>query len=161
MKTMLISTSLLESTYKKKSGTTSSYYWSSGSQVLPNRISISSTPLTAVRKKGRMLQHHSVGQFVGRFTMSEESPLKIYKPYNIRTQIWLYDDYPQFIGYGTIGITNAEGVIADTGDLVVLYTEDTNWETIRIFIFKGMGVNPDTMDEAMRHAAHLVSDASR
>lgn len=108
-----------------------------------------------------MLQHPSVGQFVGRFTRTEDSPLKLYRPFDIRTQIWLNEDYPQFLGYGTAGISDEAGKItdkSDTGDLLIFHTDssDAEWETIRIFVFMGMGRNPDTLEEAMRYASNLI-----
>jgi hypothetical protein len=84
---------------------------------------------------------------VGTFKMNEESPLKQFKPYTCRTQIWAVDEYPLFIGYGTTGITNEEGGIIDTGDLVVFYTND-NWSTIQISFFRGLG-NPDYLLNCM------------
>lgn len=74
-------------------------------------------------------------------------------------QIWLDEDYPQFIGYGTAGISDATGRItdkSDTGDLLVFYSDDTDWENIRIFFFAGMGRTPDARDAAMRYASRLI-----
>lgn len=157
----LIRQSVHEATYQLKEGTASSFYWQSGDKILPNRVTISRTQITEVRKKGRMLQHPSAGQFVGRFTKAEESPLKLYKPFHIRTQIWLYEDYPQFIGYGTAGISGMDGRItdkSDTGDLIIFFSEspEAEWKTIRIFVFMGMGRNPDTLEDAMRYASTLI-----
>ena len=50
------------------------------------------------------------------------------------------EQYPLFIGYGSIGISNNEGKItkeSDLGDLVILYTSD-DWQSIRIYYFTGM-----------------------
>lgn len=154
-----IKRTLHEAIYQRKEGTASSYYRQSGSSILPNRMSISQTSMTNVKKKGRMLLHHSVGQCVGRFTKAEHSPLKSHSPFDIRTQIWLNPDYPQFIGYGTAGISNEAGKVtneSDTGDLLVFYSDDADWKTIRVFIFMGMGRNPDTMDIAMSYARTLL-----
>lgn len=157
----LMKASLSEATYEKKAGTTTSYYWKSGSKILPNRASIKNVEITKVARKGRNLQDPLAGQFIGKFTIKEESPLKLHKPYNVRTQIWQNEDYPQFIGYGTIGISDAEGRVtdrSDTGDLLVFYSDDTDWENIRIFIFAGMGRTPDARDAAMRYANKLIND---
>ncbi len=157
----LMKASLSEATYEKKAGTTTSYYWKSGSRILPNRVSISNVEMTKVARKGRNLQDPLVGQFIGKFTIKEESPLKLHKPYNVRTQIWQHEYYPQFIGYGTIGISDAEGRVtdkSDTGDLLVFYSKDADWQTIRIFIFAGMGKNPEHRDCAMKYANKLIND---
>lgn len=152
----LLKKSLQEATYQRKEGTATSYYWKAGSRILPDRVGISKAPLTKVQKKGRMLLHQSVGQFAGNFKKLEQSPLKIYKPYTIRTQIWLNENFPQFLGYGTIGITSQEGGIKDTGDLIIFYSEEANQEIMRIFIFTGMGENPDMLDEAMKYTATII-----
>lgn len=140
--------------YTLKAGTKSSYYWAGGFSELPNRLSISrDTELTKVSRKGRNLLHPIVGQMIGSFTQKEVSRYKEYYPYVCRTQIWNVAEYPLLLGYGTIGITNQEGKVEDTGDLLVFYTPD-NWTTIKIFLFAGMG-NPDDMAEAMEYANQL------
>ncbi|MBS5895159.1 MAG: hypothetical protein KIC64_04970 [Prevotella buccae] len=157
----MIKASYQEATYQRKAGTSSSYYWQSGSRILPNRASITmENEVTKVARKGRNLLHPVAGQFLGQFTRKEESPLKQNKPFHVRTQIWQDEDYPQFIGYGTTGISDAEGRVtdrSDTGDLLVFYSEDTDWQTIRIFIFAGMGKNPEHRDSAMRYASKLIN----
>ena len=80
--------------------------------------------------------------------------LKQYPPYTIRTQIWKIEDYPQFIGYGTCGITNENGETQDIGDLMIFHTNN-NWETITIFYFTGMA-KPEFRDEAIRYAASII-----
>lgn len=142
-------------TYERKEGTTSSYYWTGGVHLLPGRMSISPQSITSVQRKGRNLQKIA-GQCVANFKKDEESPLKVCKPYTLRTQIWLQEDFLEFVGYGTIGITGENGKIYDTGDLVVFFAEDENWNVIRIFIFDGMGADPDKRDEAMRFASKMV-----
>ena len=137
----LLEAAMLEACYQRKPGTTSSYYFESGSRILPNRLSISRDELTMVRKKGRNLLHPVIGQLIGQFTKNEESPLKANFPYVVRTQIWHIPEYPLFIGYGSIGISNEEGKIergSDTGDLVILESEDQDWERIQIFFFPAM-----------------------
>jgi hypothetical protein len=137
----LIEATMKESCYQRKPGTTSSYYFESGSRILPNRLSISRDELTMVRKKGRNLLHPVIGQLIAQFTQVEGSPLKLNKPYGVRTQIWQIPQYPLFVGYGSIGISNEEGKIdrgSDTGDLIVLDAEDLDWERIRIFYFPAM-----------------------
>lgn len=145
-----ISKAMKEATYQHKEGTASSYYWQSGSRILPNRLSISrDSEMTSVKRKGRNLLHPVVGQLLGKFKVAEESPLKQHKPFEVRTQIWQVPLYPIFIGYGTIGITGASGKVeGDTGDLVVLHTTD-QWENITIYYFAGMG-NPNDQPQVMQ-----------
>lgn len=156
----MIKVSYKEAIYKRKTGTLSSFYWQSGSKILPNRISISKeSELTRVAKTGRNLLHSTAGQFIAQFTQKEESPLKLHKPFHVRTQIWRDENYPQFIGYGTTGINDAGGKItnkSDTGDLVVFYSDDVDWETIKIFFFTDMGRNPETKDIAMRYVSKFL-----
>jgi hypothetical protein len=145
-----IASTLQQATYKLKEGTKSSYYWQSGTRILPDRLSISKeSEMTKVARKGRNLLHSLAGQMVGTFKMNEESPLKQFKPFTCRTQIWAVDEYPLFIGYGTTGITNEEGGVTDTGDLVVFYSTD-NWSTIQISFFRGLG-NPDYLLDCMEY----------
>lgn len=133
-----IKSTLLEMEYHLKEGTKASYYWHEGARILPNRLSISKSEITKVERKGRNLLHSISGQMIGSFKKSEDSPLKRNKPYTCRTQIWRVEEYPHFIGYGTIGITNSEGGIFDTNDLVIFDSKD-NWQTIRIYFFRGLG----------------------
>ncbi len=131
-----------EAVYKLKEGTQGSYYYSSGTKILPDRVSISrEREITKVARTGRNLLHPIIGQLIGKFKVKESSPLKRFKPFNCRTQIWQIPEYPLFIGYGSIGISNDQGKInraSDTGDLVVLTTADRNWDTLRIYYFPGM-----------------------
>lgn len=141
--------------YHKKEGTTSSYYWQEGTKLLPNRLSISKESITKVQRKGRNLQKVA-GQCVGKFRNDEESPFKLHKPYTLRTQIWQVEEFLEFVGYGTCGISGDDGKIHDTGDLMVFYADDGEWHKIRIFVFKGMGRNPDDMIEAIKFASSLI-----
>ena len=142
--------------YRHKEETKSSYYWQQGSKILPNRLSISrGAEMTSVQHKGRNVLHPIVGQLIGKFKVAEESPLKQHKPFVVRTQIWQIPCRPLFIGYGTIGISNASGKVeGDTGDLIVLHSTD-QWENITIFYFAGMG-NVNDMEQVMRFLAGYV-----
>ena len=141
--------------YQHKEGTKSSYYWQQGCKILPGRLSISrGNEMTNVQHKGRNAMHPVVGQLIGAFKVAEESPLKQHKPFVCRTQIWQVPLYPLFIGYGTIGISNEQGKVEDTGDLIVLYSTD-QWETIRIFYFAGMG-NINDHEQVMRFLDNYV-----
>ena len=140
MNVQFIKCILQEATYVKKEGTKTSYLWHSGMKNLPKTLTISKEELSKIARKGRNLLHPVAGQMLGCFTKNEESPLKQKAPYKIRTQIWSINEYPLFIGYGSIGISNNEGKItkeSDLGDLVILYTSD-DWQSIRIYYFTGM-----------------------
>lgn len=140
MNVQFIKSILQEATYVKKDGTETSYLWQSGIKILPKTLTISDKKLTKTARKGRNLLHPVAGQMFGSFTKKEESPLKQNAPYKVRTQIWSIDEYPLFIGYGSIGISNKEGKItkeSDLGDLVILYTSD-NGQSIHIYYFAGM-----------------------
>ena len=149
-----IQATMQEAWYQRKAGTLSSYYHNAGCRILPNRLSISRDEFTMVRKKGRKLIHPVIGQLLGRFTKNEESPLKANSPFMVRTQIWHIPEYPLFIGYGSIGISNEEGKIdreSDTEDLVILEVEAPDWERIRIFYFPAM---IKKLEEVMTHLSN-------
>ena len=151
-----ISNAMQIACYEHKEGTASTYNWHQGSRILPNRLSISNgNEMTHVQRKGRNTIHPVVGQLIGKYVKSEQSPLKQYKPFAVRTQIWKVPLYPNFIGYGTLGISNESGKVEnDTGDLVVLYSTD-QWQSIVIFYFAGMG-NVNDMEQVMRFLHQLV-----
>ena len=150
-----ISKSMKVAIYARKEDTATSYYWQSGSGILPNRLSISKNQMSSVQRKGRNMLHPVSGQLLGTFRVAEESPLKQHKPFKLRTQLWQVPLHPSFIGYGTIGITNEEGKITDTGDLVMLFSHD-EWETIYIYYFAGMG-NPNDLPQVEKFLAEYVN----
>lgn len=156
MTNQLIRSILQEATYKLKAGTITSYYWQSGMQILPNRLSISQgAGISKAAKKGRNLLHPTAGQMKGQFTRKEESPLKQNKPFKLSTQVWAIDEYPLLIGYGSIAISDTEGAInkeSDLGDLVVFQTVD-NWQTIRIYYAAGMITN---LEEVMEYLSTII-----
>ena len=150
-----IGRSMEVATYTHKQDTASSYYWVKGSKILPNRLSISRSQMSSVQRKGRNMIHPVAGQLLGSFKVTEESPLKQYKPYSVRTQIWQVPLYPKFIGYGTIGISGESGKVeGDTGDLIILYSSD-HWANITTFYFAGMG-NISDMEQVMKYLNPLV-----
>lgn len=151
-----LSQSMQVAVYTHKEGTKTSYYCTSGAKILPNRLSISrNTEITSVQRKGRNLLHPISGQLLGKFRVDEESPLKQHKPFRVRTQLWQVPLHPSFIGYGTIGISDAEGKITDTGDLVMLFSHD-EWKTIDIYYFAGMG-NPNDLPQVEKFLAEYVN----
>ena len=126
------------SIYQRKPDTAGSYYRVSGDSTLPKRLSISwGIQMAQTARKGRNLQP-IVGQMLGTFTKSESSPLKIYEPYSMRTNIYQVDDFPMLVGYGTLGISNSLGKIdrqSDNGDLVIFYCPENDKDEIMIFFF--------------------------
>lgn len=159
MNSEFIMNSMIVSTYRRKEGTTSSYYFQHGIKILPNRIGIFKGELSKVKKKGRNLLHPIVGQLKANFNKNEESALKQFSPFRIHTQIWQHEYFPQFIGYGTCGISGKDGKItenSDTGDLLIFYSSDMEWEEIDVFYFQGMGKNPDDLEETMKYASDIV-----
>lgn len=133
-----LSAKMMHYIYKRKENTKGSYYSDSAGLVLPQRFSFDTFDITKVRKKGRALIEKSAGQLIGKFKIVEESPLKQYKPFDCRTQIFASSDYPLLIGYGTLGITGRDGrVTCDNGDIVVLYTSD-KLDTLNIFYFQNL-----------------------
>ena len=159
MNNEFMNASFQEATYTRKEGTATSYYWQQGSRILPNRLSISRNLLSEVKRKGRAISYGMmVGQCKGQFTIKEESPLKVCKPFYITTSIWQHSNWLQFIGYGTLGFSDdsAPRGITDLGDLLIFYSDESEWNTIRIFFFSGMAANPDKLEEAMRYASTLI-----
>lgn len=146
--------------YEHKEGTSSSYYWRQGSRILPNRLSISNgNEMTHVQRKGRNSLFPIVGQFIGSFKKSEQSPLKQHKPFAVRTQIFKEPAYPNFIGYGTLGISNESGKVeSDNGDLIVMYSSD-QWENIVIFYFAGMA-NVNDIEQVMKFLHRFVESGN-
>ncbi len=142
MNTAFLDSIMQEALYTRKEGTGGSYYWQSGSRILPNRLSISrNREMTQVARNGRNSLHPIAGQLLGKFTTKETSVLKRFKPYECRTQIWQVPEYPQFIGYGTIGISNAHGKVdrnSDTGDLVIFQADNILWGKITVWYFPKM-----------------------
>ena len=141
MNKQFIQSCLQKATYTRKPNTKTSYIWDSGFTFLPKTLSIfRGNNNVKCAKKGRNLQN-AEAQLKGTFCKKEESHLKQFAPYRVSTQIWEIENYPSFIGYGSIGITGESGTItkeSDTGDLIILYSKDYNWDKIEIFYFKGM-----------------------
>lgn len=145
--------------YQHKEGTKASYYWQQGSRILPNRLSINDSDMTSVQRKGRNLINLSRGQLVGKFKVAEDSPLKRYKPFVCRTQIFQLPCFPLFIGWGTIGITSYKGNVRDTGDLIVLHSTD-QWKNIRIFYFAGMGKSINDLESVAKFLTKYVESGN-
>ena len=151
MEKVFIEKILQEAVYLRKEGTAGSYYRASGASILPRRLSISfGTQMAQTALKGRNLQHEVVGQLLGTFTKEEQSPLKQFKPYIVRTNIFQDNDFPMLKGYGTIGISNHTGKVdrqSDRGDLVLLHCPERNQEEVRLFFFAGGLMNLPEIEE--------------
>lgn len=160
MEKQFIESVVKTSVYKRKENTATSYYRTSGERILPERLSISrESQMNQTANKGRNLQNKVIGQLLGTFKKSEFSPLKQNKPYNIRTNIWEDSNYPQLIGYGTIGISNEAGKIdrqSDTGDLIVLYSSDRNWDEIEIYFYTGAVMEKDSIMTYLSQRAQVA-----
>lgn len=156
MNQKFIEASMRHFIYELKEGTNSSYY-SQTSSILPNRLSISDFDMSKVENKGRVLSEGKKGQILSKFKLSEESPLKQFKPYVCRTEIFKCIDFPLLFGYGTIGISDENGKVSrqsDTGDMVVLYSAD-NQQTFHIFFFYGLG-RPEYKNEVLSYVNEWV-----
>lgn len=151
MNSELTQSCILKAIYELKEGSKSSYYWKSGTTILPNRLSIShDSEMTKVQRKGRNLLEPTLGQLIGRFKQSENSSMKQFKPYNLRTQIWRKTAFPNLTGYGTIGISSyPDGNIRDTQDLLVVCA-DKEWKTIQVYIALGRG-NVNSIEETLQY----------
>jgi len=124
-------------TYELKPGTTSSFYILEGTRnILPERIGFSKDGFLPITQKGRAITEKKVGQIVGNFKLKEESPYKQFKPFALFSSIWEAKNYPMFIGYGDIGISNPEGKIRSNKDLFIIYSSCKG--IIEIHLFKGL-----------------------
>lgn len=138
------------SVYQLKQGTKASFYYKSGTKMLPNRLSVLiGNDCTPVSRSGRGLLP-KVGQIKGQFSKSEDSVYKQYKPYFVNTSIWNVPGLQRYF-YCTIGITDQSGRIKDDcGDLAVIFTND--WKQIEIHIFKGLAMKthlPEYLQQAV------------
>lgn len=118
--------------------------------LLPFRICfIYGEDSAPVNRTGRG-KKKKVAQMKASFTIPEQSPYKLAKPYRVCTSIWQVEGHKCFY-FGTIGINLAENQKPkDNGDLVIFYTPD--WKEIDVFIFKGL-VKPNdiaNLQEAVR-----------
>lgn len=147
-------------TYRRKEGTATSYYWATGAKLLPDRISISKESETKqTSHTDRNPFHKITGQLIGTFKKNESSPLKLYKPFQLRTNLWQMEDFPSFIGYGTIGTSNELGKIdrqSDTGDLIVLHTSTKDWKEITIYYFAGCVMELESIMEFLYKKNQII-----
>lgn len=122
--------------------------------LLPFRICfITGEDSAPVGKSGRGARQ-KVAQMKAGFTIPEESPYKLAKPYKVCTSVWQVEGHKCFF-YGTIGITFAEGQKpVDNGDLVIFYT--SNWKAVDVFIFRGLAKPNDSAN--LQDAVQFVEE---
>jgi len=125
------------SVYTLKPGTSTSYYYSSGAVLLPNRICITDNQFAPAINSG-VNRQKVVGQIKATFAKKDTGTYKQNSPYHIHTNIWELPEYNLFWGYGSIGISNESGRIKETGDLVILYSASAARDEIEIHFFPGM-----------------------
>lgn len=123
--------------YELKPETATSYYLKEGNKgILPDRIGFSKNGFAMIERKGRALLENKVGQIVGTFKRDEDSVYKLNSPFRIFSSIWEAENYPLFVGYGDIGVTNKKGKIETSKDLFIIYSSGKEW--IEIHLFRGL-----------------------
>lgn len=124
-------------TYELKPGTKSSFYQKEGRKdLLPERIGFSKDGFLKIANTGRAIVEKRVGQIVGTFKKNEISPYKKYKPFSIFSTVWETIQFPSFVGYGDIGLTNEAGRTVSSKDLFILYSPSK--EVLEIHLFPGL-----------------------
>lgn len=126
--------------YKLKEGTTTSYYYQSGVQTLPERIGFNKFEFDEKKRTRRNL-HIAVAQLKATFKKSEISSYKKFNPYTVHTSIWRHPKYKDFYGYGSIGISDEKGGIIDIKDLIIINEDSNNSNILEIHIFQSMLMN--------------------
>jgi len=128
----------LQFMYELKPGTKTSYYLTSGARgILPARIGVTKESFSLIHQTGRGHLEKQTGQIKATFRKNDESIYKKHKPFWIHTSVYEISDFPVFVGYGDIGISNEEGKTEGTGDLLILHSSDA-WKTLSIHIFRGL-----------------------
>ena len=123
--------------YELRQGTSSSFYQKDGKkELLPQRIGFSKNGFLQIASTGRAMVEKKVGQIVGTFKKNEISPYKKHKPFSIFSTVWESNQYPSFIGYGDIGLTNEKGKTISSKDLFILYSPCP--DIIEIHLFAGL-----------------------
>lgn len=134
--------------YQRKEDTTSSYYRQAGTTILPERISINRKAISTIENLKSSHMHKPIGYIAAHFKKNETSPLKLHKPYKLRTNIWLNEYFSSIIGYGIIGMSNEQGKInrkSEKSDLIILKELEPNWKIIEIQYFAGMSMELDAI----------------
>lgn len=104
-----------------------------GVQLLPSTLYFADIETS---KSGRGAKPR-IGVLKAKFRAFEESPYKQFKPYQVSTSIWAIDGLGCWY-YGTPAVSQSDGNAGkDNGDLLMIHTRD--WDTLEVYIFKGMG----------------------
>jgi hypothetical protein len=123
--------------YRHKQDTRASFYLFEGRRnVLPERISYDENGFFSIQKKGRALTEIKKGQIIGYFRKDEYSEYKRHKPNRFFSTIWQALNYPLFVGYGDIGVSNREGKIESSNDFFILYKPSN--DVLEIHLFKSL-----------------------
>jgi len=124
--------------YELKLGTSTSYYQTAGAMgILPARIGITRESFASIHQTGKNHLEKLTGQMKATFRKNEISYYKKYEPFWIHSSIFEIRDFPVFVGYGDIGITNNTGKTESTGDLLVFHSSDS-WKTLSLHLFRGL-----------------------
>jgi len=158
MDTSTIEGSIQEATYKKKEGTATSFYRQSGSNILPERVSISfGSELSHAQKKGRMLAEEVIGEVKGTFKKVEQSPLKQHPPFNIHSKIFMPEGFPSVLGYAILGISNEQGKISRDSEEGLAVFIKAGEGVLQIFYCDGI-TNPAEKEAMLTYIDHKKRD---
>ena len=157
MKQEFIEATIQVARYELKEGTSSSYYWKSGSRILPNRMSISlNSELSKAERKGRMLIENVIGEVNGKFTTLEDSPLKQHKPFCIHSKIFQPISFP-LLSYGTISVTNQEGRCTRDSEEGLLVFHQAATGVLMLYYMAGVTSNPSDLNAVFSYIENCTN----
>ena len=140
--------------YGHKEDTKASYYLRDGQKnILPERISYDERGFFNIKSKGRALTEIKKGQVMGYFRKDEVSEYKKNKPFRIFSTVWQAINYPAFVGYGDIGVSNAQGNIESSNDLFILYKPCN--DLIEIHLFRSL---VESKDEVLKYLDRYIKE---
>ena len=113
---------------------------------MPERIGYSEDGFLKLQNKGRALTEKKKGQVTGTFRTDETSDYKQHRPFRLFSTVWEAHNYPFFLGYGDIGISNKEGRIESSNDLFIIYRPCK--EVLEFHLFKGL---VDSKDDVLMY----------
>jgi hypothetical protein len=133
--------------YQKKEGTMTSFYFQEGEKILPNRLSVSGDcDFAPVSHSGRMNNRNAKGQIKGTFTKGERSSLKQFSPFNVSSELFVEQSYPDLL-YAGIAVSQENGKIKKGKEEGIAVIEYITTDEIRVYFFAGMDANsPDVKD---------------
>jgi len=128
-------------TYNKKEGTKNSFALVTGRPgILPKTLCLG---IFAQGKKSSR-DKDKINEINGMYNLSEEGIYKHLNKRKVHSNIWTYQGFPEFYGYGIIDER------FNIFDLVILHSEDNCTSTFTIHIYKGLG-KPDYMQEVFKY----------